>query len=386
MADPSFAGPEVLHALERQARRLTLVNANQGTSQPDSLAVDGFDKLPREILHTVMEKLDLEDLRSLMEASSDVYSASQDNIFWKRYMLSTMPWFSQLHELTARGLLPTEPDYRRFCLQANETSQRDSTAVGEFAKLPNEMLHAIIEKLDLEDVQNLIEASRAVYLASRDNTFWKRYILSAMPWFWELRELITSGVLPANTDYRRLCLWADHEISVRLGMGKPFLGVAHRRRIWHVWTTVAHMYPERLEMKPAGCDDESAEEIREVMFEGNIQAAGLTRWPTNCTETETRIVRSQWVHSWEEVDEQAALLETYFDHDGFMVGMSVSFGDSRRVLGRDGSGEYGQTREGKPMMERVRIKTGDWIVGLVLHTPGRPENKVDGIVGITVCW
>lgn len=277
---------------------------------------------------------------------------------------------------------------RQFTLvdEANRgVKQRCSPGEDAFANLPNEILCAVAENLGLDDLKALMEASHIVYAASRDNIFWKRYMLTAMPWFWELRELIIHEALPPDTDYRRFCLWADHHIRIKLGMRKPFLGIAHRRGIWDVWAGIAPKYAERLKKKSATYNDESAKEIRDDMFDGTAQAAGLTEWPEGSVEAKsTRPVWSQWVYDWEEVDEQAGFVETYFDYDGFLVGMSVTFGDSRRVLGRDGSSEHGRTRENRPMMERVHIKSRGWIAGLIMHTAKRPMGDMNGIVGITV--
>lgn len=205
---------------------------------------------------------------------------------------------------------------------------------------------------------------------------------STMPWFWELE-----GLRSRDIDYKSVCAWLTQETRTTVGMEGLFLSVANRRRIWAVCERLAALYSRRLELKPGTEACESAMVIRDQSVVGTLQAAGQARPPLEM-ETRIRLVESQWVYSWHEVDGQCAMMEAFFDYEGFLVGMAVDFGNGRRVLGRDGSGDEGGTRDNRPRLERVRIKTRSWIVGFMLHTSLVPDGDGDtirmGVRGVTV--
>ncbi|KAI9375090.1 hypothetical protein BJX61DRAFT_495256 [Aspergillus egyptiacus] len=108
--------------------------------------------------------------------------------------------------------------------------------------LPYDILHLISCYLPGAAVLSLMTASLPVFMAtSRHNGFWKLRIQRDMPWFWELRELITQCDYP-DLDFKGLYLWLDKMTTPRFGIEDMLTGIANRRRIWGVCEKIRDLY------------------------------------------------------------------------------------------------------------------------------------------------
>ena len=95
-------------------------------------------------------------------------------------------------------------------------------------------------------------------------------------------------------------------------------------------------------------------------------------------------ITKQWICSWEEMDSQAATFETFWNPDGALVGLGMTFEASWRVFGRAATNEIGKEQITK---RSLRILGNDWITGLTLHIPDidlLEQNPRTAIEGVTV--
>jgi hypothetical protein len=114
-----------------------------------------------------------------------------------------------------------------------------------FAKLPYDLVYKISCILPLKALLDLGKVSWPVQSAFQNNSsFWKERIKGAMPWFFELHELIDSEAFE-GINFKALLAWADKMTTAKVGMTGPSMGIANRRRIWGVCEELAERYLPR---------------------------------------------------------------------------------------------------------------------------------------------
>ncbi|KAF2136701.1 uncharacterized protein K452DRAFT_312984 [Aplosporella prunicola CBS 121167] len=229
-----------------------------------------------------------------------------------------------------------------------------------FMELPYDILYEITRHLPSHSVIALSSASWPAFCAFRENDgFWKRALVSSMPWFWELHDWVRES---AATDFRGLFLWLEKVTTPKIDMQGPFLGVANRRRIWGVCERLAARYLPRVVAVATGSHDasESHDAARTVWGGCSNPYMPLVTFPEHAEGTST--VTTQWVCSWKEISGQEGVFETFWDASRSLVGLALSFAGDRRLFGRD-------DRDGDVLKEAVMVRRGDEIMGLVLHLP-----------------
>lgn len=241
-----------------------------------------------------------------------------------------------------------------------------------FSRLPYDLLHTLFSHLPKASFLNLILASWPVNCATRNHpAFWKNHMRAAMPWFWEMDELIKQPQ-PQDIDYRRFYFWLDQNTTPTFAMGPPFLGIANRRRIWYACEQMASAYHKKLLPEVSTADDAA----NAVDFEScRCLEMPLVSYPQPSPKT-TKTVNTQWVYSWSEVEKQPSMLETFWRGDSNMlVGLSLTFGGSRRV--------FGHAEEGVDATESMPIKPGDIIKSITIHIPQMCLRSTDD--GTAIC-
>jgi hypothetical protein len=78
-------------------------------------------------------------------------------------------------------------------------------------------------------------------------------------------------------------------------------------------------------------------------------------------EGEVNTISKQLITSWVEMDNRLSVFETIWDSSGSLMGLAITFGNDRRLFGRD---------QGKDSTRSsVAIDATDWIEGLILKIP-----------------
>lgn len=126
-----------------------------------------------------------------------------------------------------------------------------------FQRLPLELMVNTCNKLTPESLYQLALASPSIDALLEDKSFWKQYLPIHMPWSFELLSLFDdeSQTFFQSVDYKSLVRWVDQETTPRLWMRGPFMGVANRRRIWHVCEQMEPVYSGRVARFPLTEDE-----------------------------------------------------------------------------------------------------------------------------------
>lgn len=120
-----------------------------------------------------------------------------------------------------------------------------------FQKLPLELLIKTCNMLDPQFLYQLALASPTVDALLGDKPFWKQYLSIHMPWSHELLSIVDDESQTfQNADFKSLVRWVDQESTPRRWMRGPFMGIANRRRIWHVCEQLKTVYSGRVKRFP----------------------------------------------------------------------------------------------------------------------------------------
>ncbi|OJD14272.1 hypothetical protein ACJ73_09100 [Blastomyces percursus] len=223
-----------------------------------------------------------------------------------------------------------------------------------FSTFPYDLLYSVLSFLPGDSILALMAASWPVYSLTRHPPFWKQLMYWGMPWFWELHKVIEEH--PTDLDYKNLYLWLDTATVPKYGMDGPFLGIANRRRIWDACTQLAERYFS-ISPKP---DKKTDEDFNSILQDTQIMQLPMLKYPQ--LDREIRTISKQLLHTLEELNSQPVTLEILWTSDGYLMGLTVSFGASCRVFGRAAATD-GVTKHILP------IESGDWITGFVLYLP-----------------
>lgn len=245
-----------------------------------------------------------------------------------------------------------------------------------FNKLPTEILWNVAGHLPVGPLKSLAAASPFFRRATRGNAFWKSYFQREMAWAWDVLAAVTAQTEPAKIDYERLCLWLDKISTPQFGARGPFLGLANRRRIWSVCQEIANQYLHCTISNVREAPDISILEQCECQ---DMPFINLPRAGDQLTTTQ----RSLWVYGWEELNgRQSVTIELIWNENDALVGLGVTIGTSRRILGMDDANN--------PRLRKtaalVRFESG-WIQGLIIHPKSLVLGKDDtrtAVSGITV--
>ncbi|KAK2811612.1 hypothetical protein FQN50_001954 [Emmonsiellopsis sp. PD_5] len=259
---------------------------------------------------------------------------------------------------------------RSSTLDLNAKVRRDP-----LGKLPYDILWLLLSYLPGESVRSLILASWVVYSATRHPKFWKQLIHWDMPWFWELHEVVGDPRM-SGLDYKSLYLWLDRETAPRYGMRGPFMAVANRRRIWSACEQLAKGYFIQLLREQTNGPDQDPNIAREISDASHMP---MTKYPQPTEDV--RVISKQFIQSWEEKI-MATTLETYWNGDGYLAGLALTFGSERRGFGCT-------VTEGDIFRLLTFLDRHDWITGIILLIPA--IDLLDGyahtaVKGITVTF
>lgn len=287
-----------------------------------------------------------------------------------QYSVSDPSWRAGLEEIIEQDMASI--DFR--LLPSNKLNLDHKVRRDDLTKLPLDIIYLIYTHLTAKDAFALMEASFHASAATRNNGFWKQFIKRAiLPWFWEF-ELFVFDKLTDDTNYKRLYLWLDAITEPRFGMDDgSYLRIANRRRIWKVCEQLAERYWRDAAKPSAANIDEPG---RSVLDESICDYMPVT---ASLQSDGGRIQSTLWLHSWDELNPDLAVFESFWNTDGMLVGLAVDLGNGRRLLGQGESNDQGIVRQS------ATIPPGHWIKGFVLHIGGEiPRVGDEAIRALTV--
>lgn len=221
--------------------------------------------------------------------------------------------------------------------------------------LPYDILFSLSEELSFKDMRSLMQSSWFVFNSTRSSAFWRQKIRTLItPWFWEASMLLEVYSHDETLNWKDLFLWLDTVTQPQFAMSGPFMGIANRRRIWEACQPLFAQYTEILcpESHPGNTRLEA-----EAVLESSrsLQTVTVTYPVPQASYT----VTTQFIHSWNEISHYPSVLDTFWNTNDVLIGISITFsGTEARVFGStDG-------RSGSPFY----IPAGDWIQELVIHT------------------
>ncbi|KAH8816977.1 hypothetical protein F5884DRAFT_830110 [Xylogone sp. PMI_703] len=218
-----------------------------------------------------------------------------------------------------------------------------------FDKLPYDVIDRICSYLPPRAIVNLIMASKKFYTDLRHNgDFWKQCIKRTMPWFFELLTLLEKPDSMEGKDPMGLFVWADRETMPRTFMSGPFMAIANRRRIWGMCEKLRdrRVQPgagksEKIFHRSASCD-----------------YMHIVSHPIPAKKS---LKTTFWVDSYEVILTEQYIVETFWDDQGALIGISVAPEGQRRLFGKD------DTSDDSILKQIFKIDKGDWIEGFILH-------------------
>lgn len=80
------------------------------------------------------------------------------------------------------------------------------------------------------------------------------------------------------------------------------------------------------------------------------------------------LTSTQWVRALEDIVDKPGLFEAFWDDGGSLFGLAVSFSETRRLFGKDGSGRG-------VVAEAFKFESSGWIHGIVVHMPASRTPK-----------
>ncbi|KAL4929760.1 uncharacterized protein BDV17DRAFT_260921 [Aspergillus undulatus] len=155
---------------------------------------------------------------------------------------------------------PDLTDFLKTQIKSNATLRTPSKALeldlsnrearNPFSILPPELIYQICSFLPGDSLKSLIQASPFIYLLTRDDHFWRRFIETDMPWLWEAEALTKSKSKTGpdsrsdsdsdfdsdsslDLDHKQVYIWLDAITKPKYGLEDTnLMGAANRRRIW----------------------------------------------------------------------------------------------------------------------------------------------------------
>lgn len=213
--------------------------------------------------------------------------------------------------------------------------------------VPYDILLDIFEHVNTDDMLALMSASAYVQELAHNTVFWRHMLrIRVMPWFWELEMLLQNAAFPEAFDYKGLFVWIDHVTTPEYGMEGPFMGIANRRRIWKACQPLAPMY--RHKVAPILHAEPEDEEAKALLDRAESLHMPIVSYPVPKGAT---TVSAQFIRSWHEIGHRACVFDTYWNEDGALVGIAVTFGATERVLG---------STNGKRSLQ-LHIEAHEWV-------------------------
>ncbi|KAF5581068.1 hypothetical protein FPANT_9072 [Fusarium pseudoanthophilum] len=216
--------------------------------------------------------------------------------------------------------------------------------------LPETVIFGITEILDNNSLINLFCASSETYSSLRNNSsFWKRRIITHLPYFLELHEYLKEQSQSLESrDFGKIFLWADAASKPRPGVTRTMLPVANRRRIWNVCEQIGEVCsqePQRKAVTGGYLASRVRKSERQVL--GETGEPGLYFRSAHFLRDWTELLRP-WT------------LELFWNSEGDLSGIAVTFEQDQKIFGH-------KPQESGSCQTTGSFAGGVWIKGFVFH-------------------
>ncbi|OAL57354.1 hypothetical protein IQ07DRAFT_528128 [Pyrenochaeta sp. DS3sAY3a] len=314
------------------------------------LGYENPNEVDKDVLYTVMTQFCADYSRML---ALDYGSEQECGQFWEcmpgeEYTVSDPGPKPGIDEVL-RSMFPAKLFNRpESLLELSDKVRNDPLAI-----LPYDVLLGILDHLPEKSTLALRKASWHVRTLTQEPGFWRYMLrLRVAPWFWEIKDLLAYTKFPETFDFQGLFKWLYHITLPVYGFKGPLMGIANRRRIWNACRDLVPVYASKVAVsrpvKPMGKESKAI-----------LDAAKSLHMPTVMypPPNKTSNISAQFICSWGEVAHRSCDFDTYWNKNGALVGISVTFGQTERVFGV--TSKY----KGRSM----HITAQDWIAEIKVH-------------------
>jgi len=217
-----------------------------------------------------------------------------------------------------------------------------------FKTLPLETMTGIVENLPGTSFKAFQAVTPAATRALASKFFWKRRITSDMPWLWDLPH---DQALPCTeTDWQQVYWDMDRRSTFQSSDAIP--GLVNRRRIWKVCHQLAVMYA--VQLHPVSTHSGG-------ILEG-IQRHSVSHYTPLIAkvaiDAKSHKFRTLFLSDWLDLDTKYTYLQSYWNADGLLTGLSVTMqGRPRRTFGLPSKTD---------VIKSLVLDPGDWIEGFTI--------------------
>lgn len=250
----------------------------------------------------------------------------------------------QLHEYY--GQLPRHE--RSDISDRSVTQSSKGRTFDVFKTLPLETMTGIVENLPGTSFKALQAVTPAAARALASEVFWKRRIKSDMPWLWDFP---LDKALPCTETNWQQVYW-DMDRRSTFQSSDAILGLVNRRRIWKVCHQLAVMYA--VQLHPVSVHSGG-------ILEG-IQRHSVSHYAPLIAEVAidatSHKFRAFFLSDWLDLDTKYTYLQSYWNADGLLTGLSVTMqGRPRRTFGLPSKTD---------VIRSLVLDPGDWIEGFTI--------------------
>ncbi|KAH7123327.1 hypothetical protein B0J13DRAFT_566420 [Dactylonectria estremocensis] len=243
-----------------------------------------------------------------------------------------------------------------FALPIVDSTLGSKVETDFFVHLPPDLTDQVLLLLDHRALISLLNASWSLHFQLHSNgNFWKERIQKEMPWFFELQEFLRAKNSTSTKNMKGLYLWAEQVTIPRKGLTWPYMAIANRRRIWGVCQQISDLYMPKLHKSHLGVQPA-------IHDQASCSYIPIVSSPfSNEQDPSNDLVCAYWVYSWDEMYTEKTV-ETFWDDDGCLVGISVAPKGQRRLFGVDDSQDGVQIRS-------FDLDSSAWVTEIILHIP-----------------
>jgi len=241
------------------------------------------------------------------------------------------------------------PRYARPAISDQSITQSSKGRMFDiFKTLPLETMTGIVENLPGTSFKAFQVVTPAAARALASEFFWKRRITSDMPWLWDLP--LDQALPCTETDWQQVYWDMDRRSTFQSSDAIP--GLVNRRRIWKVCHQLAVMYAVQLHPVSAHSGG---------ILEG-IQRHSVSHYTPLIAEVaidaKSHKYKTLFLSDWLDLDTKYTYLQSYWNADGLLTGLSVTMqGRPRRTFGLPSKID---------VIKSLVLDPGDWIEGFTI--------------------
>ncbi|KAF2451988.1 hypothetical protein P171DRAFT_376537, partial [Karstenula rhodostoma CBS 690.94] len=307
-------------------------------------------EIDRDVLYAVLSQNSKDHDPALSLDYGEIEGPEQfwESISGEEYVVSDPSYKEKLGEMI-QSLIPS----KLFKKNAESSNLEHKVQSDPLRKLPYNVLYEICTYLSFTDAKSFTQSSLHVYTSTQNGAFWKHMLrLHIFPWSWEVFKIMSNGIYAEDLDEKSLFLWLEAATRPRFGAEGPLMGIINRRRIWGTCQQLVTQYAEKVHPVKRAEPDEA--EARAILDRAKCLHMPVVSYPI---AKQCRTASVQFIRSWGEMSCRPSVLDTYWGHNGALIGISITLnGDNPRIFG---------STEGTPGSP-LHIPPNEWIREIVV--------------------